>query len=455
MKKLTLTIIIVLILALVSVNNIVPASTVQTISIVGVTEDEKVTIQTYNFPPNRDFDVLMGEFITLGVGGNKVGTVNSGSGESQKFTFDIPRQLYGQEKIAIRLESKTDGYFSFNWFYNTDYGTHEEAMTIEGEKTNPIISVTQVKKDTFASIQGSRFPTNESFDVLMGKFGTQGIGGVKVSTFTPKADGTIFETLDIPASLKSESRIAIRVESTTSDLFAHTWFLNQTGAVGGAGVTTPYTGIPTITIMSVTSGETVTVRTNNFPANRTFNVLMGQIGTRGIGGTQVTTMSSGGGGSFVETFDIPAGLKANFQISIRLQTDDGIFYAYNWFYNNTTTSQTATQPITQPSTQPSTSTGYSGIPTFSITGVVRDDTVTIRTNNFPANYDFKVLMGKMGTQGIGGSHVTTISSGSGGAFTGNYAIPESLAGDNRIAIRLESTTGGFYAFNWFYNNTYP
>jgi hypothetical protein len=30
-----------------------------------------------------------------------------------------------------------------------------------------------------------------------------------------------------------------------------------------------------------------------------------------------------------------------------------------------------------------------------------------------------------------------------------------LAGQGRIAIRLEATSGGYYAFNWFYNNTYP
>jgi hypothetical protein len=61
----------------------------------------------------------------------------------------------------------------------------------------------------------------------------------------------------------------------------------------------------------------------------------------------------------------------------------------------------------------------------------------------------------MGTRGIGGIEVTTINSGSGGTFTGTYKIPADLAGQGRIAIRLEATSGGYYAFNWFYNNTYP
>lgn len=453
MKKLSLTIVAVLIMTLVLVNY-VPAEAVQTISIVGVTEDQKVTIQTFDFPPNRDFDVRMGEFLTLGVGGTVVGTVNSGTGESQKFTFDIPRTLRGQEKIAIRMDSKTDGFYAFNWFYNTNYGTHEEGETVETERITPIITVSSVKKDAFITLQGSRFPTDESFNVLMGKFGTQAIGGTKVGTVTPKADGTFNANFNIPETLKSELRIALRVESTKSDLVLNTSFVNDSGAAGGVGTgtATVYTGIPTISIVSVVAGESVTVRTHNYPANKSFNVLMGQIGTRGIGGTQVTTISSGAGGSFVETFDIPSGLKDNYQIAIRLQTADGIFYSYNWFFNRTATAQPIPQPTPQPGTQPATPTN---IPTFTITGVVRGETVTIKTTNFPANYNFRVLMGKMGTRGVDGIHVTTINSGTGGSFTGTYNVPEALTDQNQIAIRLESTAGGYFAYNWFYNNTYP
>jgi hypothetical protein len=64
-------------------------------------------------------------------------------------------------------------------------------------------------------------------------------------------------------------------------------------------------------------------------------------------------------------------------------------------------------------------------------------------------------MGKMGTRGIGGTQVTTFNSGIGGSFEGTFDIPAALAGEYQIAIRLESVTGGFYAYNWFFNNTYP
>ncbi len=449
MKKIQLGLIFVLLLMLFTPKNVVKAETIPTISIVGVTEDAKVTIQTHNYPANIEFDVRMGRIGTQAIGGVLVGTFNSGAGGSQKFTFDIPAALHQDHQIAIRTDAKTGGFYSFNWFFNTNAGSHTGGTAIEGGAVTPVFMVVSVKKDTHVTIDGSSFPTGEDFNVLMGKFGTQGVGGTKVGSFTPKSDGTVHESFDIPSSLKSENKIAIRVESTSTSKFAHTWFLNDSGDSGGAGTPTPPTGnIPTISILSVVEDASVTLQTHNFPANRDFKVLMGKMWTKGINGIEVTTISSGSGGSFTLTFDIPAVLKGDRQIAIRLQNADGGFYAYNWFYNNTAS-------VSTPPSSPSPAPGYTGIPTFSITSVIKDSTVTIKTNNFPADYEFKVLMGEMGTKGINGVHVTTINSGAGGSFTETFDVPSALAGHTKIAIRLESTKGGFFAYNWFFNNTYP
>jgi hypothetical protein len=80
---------------------------------------------------------------------------------------------------------------------------------------------------------------------------------------------------------------------------------------------------------------TVTILTNNFPPNQTFTVRMGAYGTQGVGGTVVATTNSGAGGSFVESYPIPASLAGSTRIAIRLESPQG-FYAYNWFWNNTT-----------------------------------------------------------------------------------------------------------------------
>jgi len=203
--------------------------------------------------------------------------------------------------------------------------------------------------------------------------------------------------------------------------------------------------IPTFSIVSVVTDESVTIKTSNFPAKVTFTVKMGAYGTLGIGGIVVTTTDSGTGGSFTATYSIPASLKGSARIAIRLESTSTGYYAYNWFNNAKSSSSSG-------STKPS---GYSGYPYFFIESVVKDTSVTIKAHNFPAKDTFTVRMGKYGTLGVGGTVVTTTDSGTGGSFTATYNIPAKYKGLARIAIRLESPTSGYYAYNWFYNNNAP
>ena len=91
------------------------------------------------------------------------------------------------------------------------------------------------------------------------------------------------------------------------------------------------------------------------------------------------------------------------------------------------------------------------VPTFTIVGVVRDKSVTIKTANFPANRSFEVLMGPIGTKGINGTAAGNVNSGKGGSIEATIQIPAKFKGSGQIAIRLES--GPYYSYNWFYNNT--
>jgi len=201
--------------------------------------------------------------------------------------------------------------------------------------------------------------------------------------------------------------------------------------------------IPTISVTSVKSGETVTIQTHNFPAGQTFTVRMNKMGTLGIGGIAVGTLDSGAGGSMSATFTIPDSLKGDAQVAIRLDSAQG-YYSYNWFYNNTTGSVPPgnSGPV------------YTGIPTFKVTAVTAGEKVTIETNNFPANMTFAVTMGKMYTRGIGGINVGQIQSGNGGTLTATFDIPDALKNDARISIRAQTAHANpFYAYNWFHNAT--
>jgi LysM repeat protein len=208
----------------------------------------------------------------------------------------------------------------------------------------------------------------------------------------------------------------------------------------------PPSRIPTFSIASVVEDETVTIRTANFPANDTFNVLMNYFGTGGIGGKVVDTINSGDGGSFTANFRIPAFLHGESRIAIRLQSPRSGYFSYNWFWNDTSGDRGGGDTPPPAPTK---------IPTFSIQSVVRDTSVTIKTANFPANKTFVVRMGAMGTRGVGGIEVARFESGEGGSLTKTFEIPSRLRGSSRIAIRTDATSGGWFSYNWFWNNNAP
>jgi len=205
------------------------------------------------------------------------------------------------------------------------------------------------------------------------------------------------------------------------------------------GAASDYCGYPYFYIASVVRDTSVTITPYNFPANDTFTVTMGLYGTYGIGGIVVDTVTTDASGHLSKTtFRIPAGLAGQTRIAIRLESPVSGYYAYNWFWNNTV------------STLP----GYSGYPYFFISAVVKDTSVTIDPRNFTPNDTYKVLMGYYGSYGIGGIEVDTVTTDAHGNLSKTtFDIPPALAGQTRIAIRLESPTTGYYAYNWFWNFT--
>lgn len=211
--------------------------------------------------------------------------------------------------------------------------------------------------------------------------------------------------------------------------------------------------VPTFTITNVVTDQSVTIETANFPAGQNFTVTMGQIGTLGVGGIVVGTTSSGNGGTITDTYTIPAALKGQALIAIRLESPEG-YFSYNWFTNATVTPSGTPQtpaPTPSPTTTPVPSTSGT-IPTFTILSVIQDQEVDIQTSDFPPNQTFSVTMGKIGTQGIDGILVGSTESGNGGQFTVIYKIPAELAGLHQISIRLQSPSG-YFSYNWFYNDT--
>jgi LysM repeat protein len=124
-------------------------------------------------------------------------------------------------------------------------------------------------------------------------------------------------------------------------------YAGQTLCLSGVGtvpVTTTTTtsdpvapvGIPVIEVVSVVADKSVTLKASNFPAGKQVDVRMGKNGTLGAGGALATTVDAGTG-VFTGTYTIPAELKGQSVIAIRLESRWGGYYSYGWFYNRTTT----------------------------------------------------------------------------------------------------------------------
>ena len=92
------------------------------------------------------------------------------------------------------------------------------------------------------------------------------------------------------------------------------------------------------------------------------------------------------------------------------------------------------------------------VPSISIIAVQPDEWVEIETKNFPAADTFLVTMGAIGTKGIRGINVSTVYTGAGGSLIVRLQIPFALNGLEKIAVRLESSTSGYYAYSWFENS---
>ncbi len=209
-------------------------------------------------------------------------------------------------------------------------------------------------------------------------------------------------------------------------------------------------------VIEVAKDTSVTVRISNAPSNVFFNVSMGNKKSDGsIDWEALSDLDTDQGGIFRKTFNIPVSLQGKTDLVIQLKQvkKNGKVFSDQAFFSNTDTAY-----------QSSTAGGYAynypyynsyylySVPTFSIIQVRRNSTVTIRTNNFPAGLTFDVLMGPMGTQGIGGYYVGTLYSGSGGTLEATFNIPPALYNSYQIAIRTQNYPSGYYSYNWFYNN---
>ncbi|MBE0642382.1 MAG: hypothetical protein IH599_10120, partial [Bacteroidales bacterium] len=216
--------------------------------------------------------------------------------------------------------------------------------------------------------------------------------------------------------------------------------------------------------VGIFNGPTVWIGSQGFP--KTFNVAFDDFYTAGnyfifIGDNipgqpsiLVGTADERNGPRFTKTFDIPDELKGLDSLKV------AVVNAFNQHSGSMAFLYLDGYPYIDPEGNFSTTHGTDSYgsssyatPYTNILNVVPDGEVTLQVFNFPANKEFTVTMGALGTRGIGGYVIGTQSSGDGGSFIVTYPIPTQLAGSDYIAIRFESTTSGHFAYDYFQNHS--
>jgi hypothetical protein len=188
--------------------------------------------------------------------------------------------------------------------------------TANGGIPFPVASQSQILKDVLAQTQ-TAYAVN----------GTMATGTPEFifATDTPQSAEAATETPVLPAT--STPLPPTAVVSPTITPGQPTQFASCSGVPGYGG---------SVPIVDVAKDKQVTIDGANFPGGQALNVRMGANGTDANGGTIVGTANSGTSGCFSATFLIPAAFSGSPKIAIRVETTNGYYYGYNWFYNTNT-----------------------------------------------------------------------------------------------------------------------
>lgn len=210
--------------------------------------------------------------------------------------------------------------------------------------------------------------------------------------------------------------------------------------------------------MRVVQDDYVIYQLENFPANDTYFVYMGENGSYGIGGILVSKIATNKGGTFQAKFFIPDELKGEDVIAIRFESKEGHAPWWNYFYN-TTGSYTYSSDGSD-SDDSDSDVDYNvlkpGVPQFTVLEVVKGQSITLRSKYLPRNQRWAVWIKNGALANIDWIEVTGFNSSEGDILTFTVPIPDSLKFNEVLAIKVQSIQTDYF---WFpgpiKNRDYP
>ena len=332
----------------------------------------------------------------------------------------------------------------------------------------PKFWISNVERGESVTVGFTDYPKGKTYQVLIGLPGNDFGKGYIVGHLNDAKAPNFNKTFDIPKEVRHKTHLAIYIVDWSDKSHGYDIFTNDTGynhktemsftpvyrsSAQSAGKSVGIFNGPTVWIGAKGYPNTFDVAFDDFylPGNYTIFIGPNIPGQPSIIAGYATELN---GPRFTKTLDIPAELKGYDELKV------AVVNAFNGHSGSMAFIFADGYPYVDPEGNFSTvhgtdSSGYSSTatPFTNILNVVPDGEVTLQVFNFPANKDFIVTMGPLGTRGIGGYVIGTQNSGDGGSFIVTYPIPSQLAGSDYISIRMESTTSSHFVYDYFQNHS--
>lgn len=304
-----------------------------------VVEDRYATIEAQNLAANTRYTVLFSRYGAGVSGAIQVGRASTDRYGNLRADFNIPAKLVDVRRITVRLVLG-ERVVAENWFYNaTASGNTGGVDDDDSARNDMVLRVIDVDEGDEVTVRGLNFPAYADYYVYMADRQASNQRWIELGLFETRAKGDFEETFDIPAKLRNAAQISILFESRNGKTQITTWFYNDSNRDQDTDDDEEdVPSFPFLSAVRVVRNDEVTIRFTNLPAGVQYNVYMGEIGTKGEDGILVGTVRSAKGGTVEKTFDIPASLRGDWAIAIRMEAPSrgSLAYAYNWFTNQTT-----------------------------------------------------------------------------------------------------------------------
>ncbi len=181
------------------------------ITVLAVEKNRAVTLQANDFPKDQTFTIRVGPFQDFFKKYVEVGTVNSGSGGSFKFTVLLPVEVRDVDMITVRLDSR-QGNFAFNAFKNVDTGkVTYDATPVSSPMCSVTVSPPSLKsfspREDFDAVWTVKNTSGSDWDVIAVDY--KYISGVEMQKYE--------KLYDLPQTVKNGETIKITVDMLTPD----------------------------------------------------------------------------------------------------------------------------------------------------------------------------------------------------------------------------------------------